>query len=143
MTSPSPISLSTTSFGPVVWSFLHMLAASYKPSPEHAQALHHQLLLLRNLLPCQHCRTHLSEFLADKALYHPDVYKSRETFERFVYTLHNRVNRIVHETPNASPDFEQVQSQYRQCEVKDSSCHQGCGGGAGSHTTQKVKVVFR
>ena len=52
------------------------------------------ILSLRNILPCKYCRMNLTNNLATRPLKMCHM-ESRDTFSRFVYDLHETVNKLL------------------------------------------------
>ena len=86
----------TTVWGPSMWHFLHTMSFNYPVKPTHDQKRHYMefILNLRNVLPCKYCRMNLTNNLATKPIRMSNM-ESRDTFSRFVYDLHETVNRLL------------------------------------------------
>jgi hypothetical protein len=86
----------TTVWGPSMWHFLHTMSFNYPVSPTEEQKRHYMdfILNLRNVLPCKYCRMNLTNNLATRPLKMCHM-ASRDTFSRFVYELHETVNRML------------------------------------------------
>jgi hypothetical protein len=86
----------TTVWGPSMWHFLHTMSFNYPVSPTPEQKQHYMefILNLRNILPCKYCRMNLTNNLATRPLKMCHM-ESRDTFSRFVYDLHETVNRML------------------------------------------------
>ncbi len=84
----------TTIWGPSLWHYLHTISFNYpnQPSKIQKQKYKELILNLKYTLPCRHCRENLIKNLKNKPLTKEDL-KSRETFSRFIYELHERINR--------------------------------------------------
>ena len=78
----------TTVWGPALWTFLHAIA--YAPDDSNSRdreaALQKMSESLCELLPCPKCRNHFNDYVSEVG--HP----TRESFEKWVVDLHNRVN---------------------------------------------------
>lgn len=86
----------TTVWGPSMWHFLHTMSFNYPVEPTSDQKRQYMdfILNLRNVLPCKYCRMNLTNNLATRPIRMCHM-KSRDTFSRFVYELHETVNRML------------------------------------------------
>ena len=86
----------TTVWGPSMWHFLHTMSFNYPvaPTPEQKQQYMDFILNLRNVLPCKYCRMNLTNNLATRPLKMCHM-ESRDTFSRFIYDLHETVNKLL------------------------------------------------
>jgi len=86
----------TTVWGPSMWHFLHTMSFNYPVAPTQQQKQDYMnfILNLRNILPCKYCRMNLTNNLATRPLKMCHM-ASRDTFSRFVYELHETVNRML------------------------------------------------
>jgi hypothetical protein len=86
----------TSTWGPAIWHFLHMISFNYPVNPTPAQKQQYRgfVLSLQKVLPCKYCRMNLSKNLKQMP---PtlDHMKDRGTFSRYVYELHEIVNRML------------------------------------------------
>jgi hypothetical protein len=87
----------TTVWGPSMWHFLHTMSFNYPVEPTSADKRHYQqfVLNLRYTLPCKYCRQNLTNNLRATPLTLAHM-KNRDTFSRFVYKLHETVNKLLH-----------------------------------------------
>lgn len=86
----------TTVWGPSIWHFLHTMSFNYPVKPSKDDKVHYKEFIksLRHILPCRHCRDNLKKNFE----VHPikDCHmKDRESFSRYVYGLHETVNRML------------------------------------------------
>ena len=86
----------TTEWGPSMWHFLHTMSFNYpvEPTPDQKRNYMDFILNLRNILPCKYCRMNLTNNLATRPLKMCHM-ESRDTFSRFVYDLHETVNKLL------------------------------------------------
>ena len=86
----------TTVWGPSMWHFMHTMSFNYPVSPTQEQKKDYMdfILSLRNVLPCKYCRMNLTNNLATRPLKMCHM-ESRDTFSRFVYDLHETVNKML------------------------------------------------
>jgi hypothetical protein len=99
----------TSVWGPAMWHYLHTMSFNYPVEPTKEQKIHYRdfVLNLRNVLPCKYCRMNLANNLKKKPLMMCHM-KSRETFSRYIYELHETVNRMLNKKSNLT-----------YCEVRD------------------------
>jgi hypothetical protein len=86
----------TTVWGPSMWHFLHTMSFNYPvtPTPEQKKDYMDFILSLRNVLPCKYCRMNLTNNLATRPIRMCHM-ENRETFSRFIYELHETVNKML------------------------------------------------
>jgi len=86
----------TTVWGPAQWHFLHTMSFNYpvNPTPEDKRNYRNYVLSLQNVLPCKYCRMNLKTNLKQMPLRMSDM-KNRETFSRYIYNLHELVNKML------------------------------------------------
>jgi hypothetical protein len=86
----------TTVWGPAMWHFLHTMSFNYPVHPTRDQIEQYGAFMrnLPHILPCKYCRDNL----AKTYLTFPPSEKrlaSRTTFSRYVYDLHEKVNKML------------------------------------------------
>lgn len=126
----------TTVWGPVFWFFLHTMSFNYPVSPSIETKRHYMnfVLSLKNILPCKHCRDNLTDNFK-KLPITMNTMKNRETFSRYIYDLHELINKMLKKKSNLS--YEDVRERFEtfrsKCIVKKKSCrksknkkHSGC-----------------
>ena len=86
----------TSVWGPSMWHFLHIMSFNYpiNPTTEDKTNYRNFILNLRYVLPCKYCRQNLTNNLKSNPLNMSDM-KSRDTFSRFIYKLHETVNKLL------------------------------------------------
>jgi hypothetical protein len=91
----------TSVWGPAIWHSLHTISFNYpvKPSIEEKKQYRDYVLSLQNVLPCGACRKNLKTNLKHLPLTMNDM-KSRETFSKYIYNLHELVNRMLKKKSN-------------------------------------------
>lgn len=101
----------TTVWGPSLWHFLHTMSFNYPVEPTIEQKNHYRnfVLNLRHVLPCKYCRMNLVTNFKQLPLTMSHM-KNRETFSRYVYDLHELVNKMLHKKSNLS--FCDVRERY-------------------------------
>ena len=91
----------TSVWGPAMWHYLHTMSFNYpvEPTSENKKNYRNFVLNLRNVLPCKYCRMNLANNLKKKPLQMCHM-KSRETFSRYIYELHETINRMLNKKSN-------------------------------------------
>ncbi len=84
----------TTVWGPALWHSLHTISFNYpvKPSDEDKKHYRSFMLNLVNILPCKYCRENLKRNYKVFPL-KMSCMKDRNSFSRYVYRLHERINK--------------------------------------------------
>jgi hypothetical protein len=128
----------TSVWGPIFWFFLHTMSFNYpnNPSIETKKQYRDFIISLQYILPCKYCRDNLA-LNFKKLPITMDEMKNRETFSRYVYNLHEVVNKMLKKKSNLT--YEDVRDRFEifrsKCIVekrkKKSSCkkskkHSGC-----------------
>jgi hypothetical protein len=101
----------TNVWGPSVWHFLHTMSFNYPIDPTIEQKNYYRnfVLSLRHVLPCKYCRINLVTNFKQLPLTMKQM-KNRETFSRYIYELHELVNKMLHKKSNLS--FCDVRERY-------------------------------
>ena len=86
----------TTVWGPCFWHALHTMSFNYPVRPTCAQKAHYKAFMasLVHVLPCRFCRENLVKNY-EKMPLTPARLASRATFSRYVYDLHELVNKML------------------------------------------------
>ena len=90
-------------WGPAQWHFLHTMSFNYpvKPTLEDKKHYMDYVKNLQYVLPCKYCRINLTNNLKKKPLQMCHM-ASRETFSRYIYELHETVNKMLKKKSNLS-----------------------------------------
>jgi hypothetical protein len=90
-------------WGPLQWTFLHIMSFNYpvNPTPEDKKHYMDYVLNLQYVLPCKYCRINLTNNFKKKPLRMCHM-ASRETFSRYIYELHETVNKMLKKKSNLS-----------------------------------------
>ena len=101
----------TTVWGPSKWHFLHTMSFNYPvhPSLDDKRKYRNYMLSLKYVLPCGKCRKNLKENYKKLPLTMSHM-KTRDTFSRYVYDLHELVNDMLGKKSGLT--FEQVRERY-------------------------------
>jgi len=86
----------TTVWGPSMWHYLHTMSFNYpiNPSKENKQHYRDFIINLQNVLPCKYCRQNLKTNMKANPLTMNHM-ESRDTFSRYIYKLHETVNKLL------------------------------------------------
>ena len=101
----------TTVWGPSLWHTLHTISFNYpvKPSKKHKKNYKKFVGTLRHILPCGHCRKNIVKNLKAVPLT-SKVLKTRDNFSRWMYDLHEQVNKMLHKKSTLT--YEEVRNRY-------------------------------
>ncbi len=86
----------TFTWGPAAWHLLHTISFNYPVDPTTEQKKQYRdfILSLQHVLPCKYCRMNLTNNLKQMPLNMCHM-KNRDTFSRYVYNLHELVNKML------------------------------------------------
>lgn len=86
----------TTVWGPSMWHYLHTMSFNYPVNPSSQDKKHYKnfMINLQYNLPCKHCRDNLKKNFQKFPIY-SCVMKNRDTFSRYIYQLHETVNKLL------------------------------------------------
>ena len=91
----------TKIWGPAMWHYLHTMSFNYPVNPTNDDKKNYRdfILNLKNVLPCKYCRINISNNFKKKPIQMCHM-KSRDTFSRYIYELHETVNKMLHKKSN-------------------------------------------
>ena len=86
----------TSIWGPSMWHYLHTVSFNYpiKPTQEDKKKYRELILNMQYTLPCKYCRMNLKNNFKQHPLQGCHM-KNRETFSKYVYQLHEVVNKML------------------------------------------------
>jgi len=86
----------TTVWGPSMWHALHTISFNYPVEPTNDQKRQYRSFLMNlvHVLPCKYCRENLKKNFKKLPLTLAQM-RNRDTFSRYVYNLHELVNRML------------------------------------------------
>jgi hypothetical protein len=101
----------TTVWGPSQWHVLHTMSFNYPvtPTPKDKRNYRNYILSLQNVLPCGKCRDNLRKNFKKLPLMIKHM-KSRHTFSKYLYDLHELVNEMLGKKSGLS--YDQVRNTY-------------------------------
>jgi hypothetical protein len=93
----------TSTWGPPMWHYLHTVSFNYPVNPTTLQKRKYKELLtnLQYTLPCKYCRINLTNNYKKYPLTEA-VFKNRNSLSRYVYNLHEVINKMLWKTSNLS-----------------------------------------
>ena len=93
----------TTVWGPSLWHTLHTMSFNYPVSPTKEEKKQYRdfILSLQHVLPCKYCRMNLKSNFKSLPLTMEKM-KSRDTFSRYIYDLHELINKMLKKQSNLS-----------------------------------------
>jgi len=111
----------TSVWGPSLWHSLHTISFNYplNPSMDDKKRYRQFILQLKYVLPCKYCRINLKQNFKCLPLQMKDM-KNRETFSRYMYQLHELVNKMLGKKSGLS--YEQVRERYEHFRAR---CNKG------------------
>jgi len=119
----------TRIWGPSLWHSLHTIGFNYPVQPRHCDKVNYRnfILSLQNILPCGKCRVNFRKNLKQLPLKLSHM-KSRATFSRYIYDLHEVINTMLNKTSNLS--YDEVRERYEhfraRCNDKMKHKEDGC-----------------
>lgn len=93
----------TTVWGPPMWHFLHTMSFNYPVNPTAEDKRNYSAFIrgMQHVLPCKYCRVNLKTNLKNHPLRACHL-ASREAFSKYVYDLHEIVNKLLGKTSGLS-----------------------------------------
>jgi len=101
----------TSIWGPSLWHYLHTMSFNYpnKPTEEAKNNYYNFIVSLKHVLPCKYCRENYSKNLKS-AGFKESVFNNRTTFSKFIYNLHQEVNKMLGKESNL--EYNDVRIRY-------------------------------
>ena len=86
----------TSVWGPSMWHYLHTMSFNYPTEPTNENKKHYKNFVknLQYTLPCKYCRINLKNNFKVHPIKECHM-KNRETFSRYIYELHELVNKML------------------------------------------------
>jgi hypothetical protein len=123
-------------WGPAMWFTLHSIAYAYNPQIDK-ENYNNFFSNLGYVLPCEECRVHYSQNLNKQELL--IALDSAENLFRWVYDLHNKVNKQTGVSESKWPSYESVKERYGSFKASCADMPGVCGAGPG--IKKKMKMV--
>tara|TARA_B100001175_G_C19511460_1_gene644190 strand:- start:2522 stop:3136 length:615 start_codon:yes stop_codon:yes gene_type:complete len=101
----------TSVWGPSMWHYLHTMSFNYPLKPTCKDKTRYQefIFSLKYVLPCGKCRKNLCKNLQKLPL-NKSALKSRETFSKYIYDLHETINTMLNK--NSGLSYDDVRERY-------------------------------
>lgn len=120
----------TTIWGPGMWHYMHTMSFNYPVKPTNEDKHHYRdfMINLKYVLPCGKCRANLRKNFKRLPLTMKHM-QSRETFSKYVYDLHELVNKMLGKSSGLS--YADVRERYEhfraRCAqpIKAKTCKRG------------------
>lgn len=93
----------TTVWGPAIWHYLHTMSFNYPVNPTKEDKYNYKNFVfnLQYVLPCKYCRINLKNNFKQFPIQMCHM-KDRESFSRYIYDLHELINKMLHKKSNLS-----------------------------------------
>jgi hypothetical protein len=137
--------LITKIWGPMMWESIHCIAFGYpiEPTSEQKENYKNFFLNLMNVLPCKFCRDSYKDFITkeENTLLRDEDLENRESLTKFVFKIHNRVNKKLGVNYNICyDDFVKKYESYRaKCIPNEKGCNMPLNLKADSFNMSEIK----
>ena len=103
----------TTVWGPSLWHSLHTMSFNYPEHPTNKDKINYRkfILNLKYVLPCKYCRINFKENLKCLPLTKKEM-KNRETFSKYIYDLHELINKMLKKKSNLTYDDVRIRYEH-------------------------------
>lgn len=128
-----------TCWGPAMWFTLHSIAYAYNPQTDKDN-YYTFFSNLGNILPCEECRVHYSQNLNKQELF--IALDNSENLFKWVYDLHNKVNRQTGVPESKWPSYESVKQRYGSFKASCTDIPGVCSSGLGPQKKMKIVEQF-
>lgn len=133
--------MQTSVWGPILWTFLHIMSFNYPVNPTEADKVHYKGFVdhLQYILPCKTCRENLPKNMK-RAGYDDECFQNRETLSRFFWRLHNEVSRAINKDPKKT-STKIIENSYEEIAEKFELIRASCSSPSSplpSFTGEKV-----
>lgn len=118
----NPDGFLTSTWGPPLWHYLHTMSFNYPVDPSTQEKKNYLKFMqsLVHVLPCKYCRDNLKKNYKQLPLT-MHVMKSRDSFSKYVFNLHELVNKMLNKKSNLC--YSDVRDRYEhfrsRCNDKD------------------------
>jgi hypothetical protein len=135
-------------WGPALWHSLHAISFGYPEfvgeSPDELklkQDTFRSFEYLGSVLPCSECREHYKGNFYNYDL--SSSLNSRKDFTKWVYDLHNRVNKGTGVPESKWPSYQEVYNKYNSLRSENCQTIPGVCGASQSDVYCKVELVSK
>jgi hypothetical protein len=123
--------LITKIWGPGLWLGMHSISFGYPKEPTEEQKKNYKefFILMGNVLPCSYCRDSYKKFISTgNTELTDDVMKNRESLTRWLYNLHEAVNKKLDVDYGVTYDdvVKRYESYRAKCNKDDDQPAKGC-----------------
>jgi hypothetical protein len=110
----------TSVWGPSIWHYLHILSFNYPVNPtlENKKQYKNFILNLQYTLPCKYCRKNLIKNFKKFPITNA-VMTNRETFSKYIYELHELINKLLNKKSGLTYDM--VKERYEHFRARCTS----------------------
>lgn len=133
------IGLLPSCWGSSGWLFLHSIAYVYNPQIDK-EKYYDFFSNLGYILPCEECRIHYSQNLNKQELL--AALSSNENLFRWVYDLHNKVNKQIGIPESSWPSYETIKERYSSYKASCTNIPGVCSSGPGIQKKMKIVEQF-
>jgi hypothetical protein len=140
--------ISPPCWGPALWHSLHAISFGYPEkvgdSPEEhklKQDTYRFFEYLGAVLPCPECKEHYSRNFYDHNLM--VSLNSRKDFTKWVYDLHNRVNKETKVPESEWPSYKDVYNKFNNIRSENCEAMPGVCGSGSTDIYCKVELLSR
>jgi hypothetical protein len=101
----------TSVWGPSMWHYLHTMSFNYphEPTCKQKHDYHEFIMTMKKTLPCGKCRKNLETNFKKLPLTMNEL-KSRSSFSRYIYNLHELINEMLGKKSGLT--YETVRERY-------------------------------
>ena len=101
----------TSVWGPSLWHTLHTISFNYpiKPTKDDKKNYKNFIESLEFILPCKYCRENYKKNMKS-AGFKQSVFKNRDSFSKFIFNLHEEVNKMLGKNSNLT--FNDIKIRY-------------------------------
>lgn len=105
-------------WGPPLWHFLHTISVNYpiNPTLKDKKNYYNFFYNLQYVLPCDICRKNLKKNYKYTLPLSLNTFESREILSKYVYDLHELINKSHHKKSNLT--FDDVRKKYEYFRVR-------------------------
>jgi len=126
-------------WGPGMWHYLHTMSFNYPvhPTEENKKNYRDFVLMLEHVLPCGKCRKNLRKNFKKLPLKIEDM-ESRETFSKYIYNLHEVVNKMLGKKSGLT--YENIRERYEHFRARCAKSYKKLDSKK-NKTVKKVRFV--
>jgi hypothetical protein len=132
------IGLLPSCWGNAFWHTLHSIAYVYNPQTDK-EKYYDFFSNLGYILPCEECKLHYSQNLNKQEL--SIALETNENLFKWVYDLHNKVNRQIGIPESKWPSYQFIKERYGSFKASCTDIPGVCGSGPGPGPQKKMKMV--